>query len=261
MQTFTTAQCSALTTFTGANNEAVIGLTDSRGGVTRTYKVAKLVDNKCWMLTNLKLGSVTNTITLTPSDSNVSFNFTLPQLTTTGTPEYDLPRAYGPVLDNNGSNVENYGYLYNWPAATAGATRTSNPATNNDAMHSICPANWRLASGGDWNTPTNEFSNLNARMNGLSGITDSGYTASNHFTTEFAANWLPNETFNGTLSGMWDQETSSFLYQGLVGYSWSRSADSSSVDRARFLAFMPGLAMSNHLAHRSYGFGVRCLLN
>lgn len=132
MQTFTGAHCSALPTFTGSNNEAVIQLTDSRGGTTRTYDVAKLQDNNCWMLTNLKLGSTSGTITLTPADSNVASNFTLPQLNNGSRTviwsgagnDYDTPYTYGPVDNDPG----NYGYLYNFSAATVGETRTSDGA-------------------------------------------------------------------------------------------------------------------------------------
>ncbi len=120
IQDITSAQCQALPTFTGSNNEAVRTVTDNRGGTTRTYEIAKLADGKCWMLTNLKLGSTSGTITLTPADSDVASNFTLPQLTTSGSPDYDNPRAYGPIPGDTGSGATNYGYFYNWSAATAG---------------------------------------------------------------------------------------------------------------------------------------------
>lgn len=115
MQSFTTAQCNALPVYTGANESAVIGLTDSRGGTTRTYQVAKLADDKCWMLDNLKLGSTTGVINLTSSDTNLTTktSFTLPQLVVAGSESSDIPYAYGPVTGDTGSGATNYGYLYN----------------------------------------------------------------------------------------------------------------------------------------------------
>src|SRR5690606_36207878 len=104
----------------GSNEAAIISLTDTRGGIERTYRVAKLADDNCWMLDNLKLGSTTSAISLTPSNSNVASNFTLPQVAIPGSTNYDNPQVIGPVPGDTGSGTTNYGYLYNWPAATAG---------------------------------------------------------------------------------------------------------------------------------------------
>jgi hypothetical protein len=70
-------------TLKGWGQVLILTLADNRGATPadyRTYRIAKLADNKCWMLDNLKLGSTTGTTTLTPSDSNITSNFTLPQV-------------------------------------------------------------------------------------------------------------------------------------------------------------------------------------
>lgn len=87
--------------YTGSNEEAVIELTDTRGD-NQTYQVAKLADNNCWMLNNLKLGSTSGSMLLTPGDTNIASNFTLPQVVTTGALDYDNPGAYGPVSGDTG---------------------------------------------------------------------------------------------------------------------------------------------------------------
>lgn len=259
MQTFTAAHCSALATFTGSNSSAVVNLTDSRGGTTRTYDVAKLADGKCWMLTNLKLGSTSGPITLTPADSNVASNFTLPQLITGGAAEFDLPLAYGPVTGDTGSGSTNYGHLYNWSAATAGASRTTNPAGSGNAANSICPANWRLPSGGLWNDTANEFSNLNARMAGLSGVTDAGYTGSNYYSAANAANWQFAGPLRGVFAGYsWG---GSFFSQGSGAVLWSQSASASYVDDAYIADFDASGVYPANASGRADGLGVRCLLN
>jgi prepilin-type N-terminal cleavage/methylation domain-containing protein len=84
IQDVTQTQCQALPTYTGTNEDAIRSVTDNRGGTERTYHIAKLADDKCWMLDNLKLGSTTGSITLTSADSNISSNFTLPQVQTGG---------------------------------------------------------------------------------------------------------------------------------------------------------------------------------
>ena len=257
MQAFTSSQCSALAVYTGSNPSAILSLTDSRGGTTSTYEIAKLADGNCWMLTNLKLGSTSGSITLTPADSNVASNFTLPQLNNgsrtviTGGAgnDYDTPYTYGPVPGDTGSGATNYGYLYNWSAATAGATRTTNPAGSGNAAHSICPAGWRLPTGGG----TGEFAWLNAKMNNPSATNPSTSGGTGYYQ-----NWQNNGLFKGVFSGDWN---GSFSSQGSNGNLWSGSARSSSAFNAHNAVFYASDVIPDHNNHRGNGFGVRCLLN
>ena len=257
MQAFTQSECTALTTYAGSNESAVITLTDNRGDTTRTYQVAKLADNKCWMLDNLKLGSTTGTITLTPTDSNVAANFILPQLVTfrnTNTStnlgnDYDTPYAYRSVTGDTGVGVTNYGYLYNFPAATAGATRASLPAGNGTAPSSICPANWRLPSGG----ATGEFAMLNAKMNNPSASAPSTNSGTGYYQ-----NWQNNGPFKGVFSGYW---WGSFADQGSSTSLWSRSAHATLADYAHVTYFGVSVVWPNNSSERGYGFAIRCLLN
>jgi hypothetical protein len=132
IQSVTTDQCQALPVYTGSNDDAIRTVTDSRGGIEVTYQIAKLADNNCWMLNNLRLGSATDTIALTSENTNIDSNFTLPKLLASASDPNnpDQPEVYGPVPgDTTGINdATNYGYLYNWSAATAGETRSSHPA-------------------------------------------------------------------------------------------------------------------------------------
>ena len=245
IQDVTSAQCSALPTFTGANTSAIRTVTDNRGGTTRTYEIAKLADGKCWMLTNLKLGSTSGPITLTPADSNVASNFTLPQLTTGGAAEYDLPRAYGPVPGDTGSGATNYGYLYTFAAATAGETRTT--LTTGNAPYSICPANWRLPTGG---SPSSDFGQLDVAFGGT------GAYASGSPSVE---KWQPSGPFKGSFSGLWY----GVLYdQGGTGRLWSASAHPVGSGSAFYAGFVPSDVYPGDGSYgRDGGIGVRCLLN
>ncbi|MDQ5969720.1 MAG: hypothetical protein QG593_237, partial [Patescibacteria group bacterium] len=102
MQSMTTDYCqNHMTIYDGSNEEAVLELTDTRGD-NQTYQVAKLADGNCWMLDDLKLGSTTGTLELTPQDTNIASNFTLPQVATTGTPDFDNPGVNGPVPGDTG---------------------------------------------------------------------------------------------------------------------------------------------------------------
>lgn len=266
MQTFTPAMCASLTTYTGANEEAVIELTDSRGGAVRTYQIAKLADDNCWMLNNLRLGSTTSATTLTPSDSDVASNFTLPQLNdgtrtrdTSTNPgnDYDTPYAYGPVPGDTSSGATNYGYLYNFSAATAGESRTTLPATGGDAQHSICAKGWKLPTGGAA-AGASDFSRLDRAFGG-NGLTQIGQISTP--PAHLATGWLNTGAFKGVFAGSWND---SFSIQGSGGYLWSRSVYPSSSNA--YYAF-DAVFYSNNVYPgteydtRSHGFAVRCLLN
>lgn len=261
MQEFTAAHCALQPVYNGTNPAAIVSLNDLRGGSTRTYEVAKLADGKCWMLSNLKLGSATGSIALTSSDSDVVNSFTLPQLIEGGWPGYGPPQALGPLYGDTSSGSTNYGYLYNWYAATAGESNTTMPAGSGNAQHSICPANWRLPSGGSWNSPSNDFSNLNARMAGLSGVTDPAYTSSSYSGGTFSANWRYTGAFRGVYSGDWWASDEGFYGRGSFGRLWSRTADQSNSSSALYQGFSSSQTGSGSgSGGRNVGFAVRCLL-
>ena len=241
IQNVTSSQCSALPIYTGTNEDAVFTTTDSRGGTTRTYRIAKLADNHCWMLDNLKLGSTSTSITLTPSDTNITANFTLPQVQTSGSASYDSPTVSGPVPGDTGSGATNYGYLYNWSAATAGETRTSTRSGN--AAQSVCPANWRLPTGG----AGGEFAQLDQAFGGMGTYTESGQNI---------AKWQHDGPFKGSFAGNW---VGGFSYQGWYGRLWSSSAYPSGTAYAFYARFGANEMYPDSYASRSGGYGVRCL--
>lgn len=261
MQTMTKSYCTdQMVVYDGTNESAILTLTDPRGNTPtehQTYQVAKLADGNCWMLNNLKLGSTTAPTTLTPADTNVATDFELPQVTDgAGTAaDFDNPKAYGPVPGDTGTGETNYGYLYNWPAATAGESRTSHPETAGNAQYSICPANWRLPNGGLAEDPNNEFSQLNAKMAGFTDNQDATYQVDPY---QYFANWQPTGPFKGAFAGGW---WGGFLNQGANGGLWSGSANPDWADNAWYAYFSSGNVGPGFNGFRGYGFGVRCLLN
>ena len=254
-------QCNNLPVYDGTNDSALRTVTDNRDGTTRSYRIAKLADNKCWMLDNLKLGKTSGTTTLTPANTNIATNFILPQLITAGAYSYDNPTAAGPVPGDTGAGATNYGYLYNWPAATAGETRTTMPAGSGDAQYSICPKSWRLPTGGlnaDGDpSPNSDFNNLSAHMAGFTNNQDPAYLA--NYLDRYQG-WQSTGPFKGVFSGtLYD----SFYYQSSWGGMWSRSATPSYSDDA-FIAYFDSSNVINPGGNgddRSNGFAVRCLLN
>ena len=265
IQNVTPAQCAALPTFTGSNTSAIRTVTDNRGGTTRTYEIAKLADGKCWMLTNLKLGSTSGPITLTPADSDVASNFTLPQLVVDGGPEYsqppafDTPLVFGPVVGDTGSGATNYGYLYNFSAATAGESRASHGASSGDAPHSICPAGWQLprsgyADIGSWPHLgpflSNNFAALDIAFGGTGTNADYGDPR--------VALWNSGGPFKGVFSGSWNYGYSN---QGSRGVLWSASSYPSNATNAfHFYLDQHTVNPGSDNISRDTGHGVRCLL-
>ena len=130
----------------------------------KTYAVAKLKDGKIWMAENLDLGRTELTTDLTSANTNLST--TVPASTfnswkkTTGSKTYDA----GEFINVSGTDATSgtaYGTLYNYYAASAGTI--SGSSNNNHAYYDICPAGWRLPTGGS----SGEFQALYTQYNSV----------------------------------------------------------------------------------------------
>ena len=118
-------------------------LTDTRDN--NTYTVSKLADGKCWMTQNLRIINKT----ITPQDSDVEANFTIPASSQTN---FTVGGAFAALLDPT------YGGYYNWYTVTAGTGETG--SRTDDAPSSICPKGWRLPNAyslGDFKTLKNKY--------------------------------------------------------------------------------------------------------
>ncbi len=113
----------------------------------------------CWMKDELRLGSKTDSITLTPQDSDVEEDFVMPAVA-----EWNYQDAYTMYNDDRvDTNSEKKGYLYNYNLATVGdyAAIVNDDTKGTDetyvTTHSICPKNWTLPSdnGGTINSELN----------------------------------------------------------------------------------------------------------
>ena len=263
IQNVTPAQCAALPTYTGANETAVRTVTDSRGGTAVNYRIGKLADGKCWMLDNLRLGLTSGgSITLTESDSDVSGSITLPMAIAINNTSYDTPRVYRP---NPGPAGTTYNYLYNWSAATARESRTTKPIGSSNAAHSICPAGWRLPTGG----ASGEFAMLNAKMNNPAAT-----SPSTTGTAGYRENWHMTGPFKGNLAGYfsdgaWENNntmSNSYAGAGGIAYWWS-STPATYHENYALVATLSGtgpsvgsVTLDGIGAVRNMGASVRCVL-
>ncbi|MBQ3470442.1 hypothetical protein IJH23_01885, partial [Candidatus Saccharibacteria bacterium] len=175
--------------------ETVYTLTDPRD--SQTYKVARLADDKCWMLDNLALDLTNSTVLsgMTQDNTNAS-NTTLGYLkgTTTGTTSdqyataavsnwtssYSYSAPLVSMADKDKTAPEGtssdpkqslatsdnwkYGGYYNYCAASAGSycygNGTSAGTSSGNATEDICPKGWRMPTGnsGEYQTLYNNAS-------------------------------------------------------------------------------------------------------
>ena len=129
---------------------------DTRDG--QAYTIAKLDDGNCWMLDNLNLGKRALKV-LTPDDTNILSNFTLPASIDTGFNSYILPQINIDSRNDTssyGAGENKTGVYYNYCAATAGTYCDASGTASGDAEEDICPKGWRLPTGGE----SGEYQNL-----------------------------------------------------------------------------------------------------
>ena len=182
------------------NYVPTVTLTDTRDN--NTYTISKLADGKCWMTQNLRIADKT----ITPADSDVTSNYTIPASSINGFNAYDTSNAY----------VDNYGGFYTWYTATAGTGTQSMSSGNTSA--SICPKGWRLPTGGN----NGEFQTLYNNYPSISA--------------------LRSNLLNFNLSGL--ANNSLRYYQGSNGYYWSSTVYSG--NEAYYLLDPPNVGLENN---------------
>jgi uncharacterized protein (TIGR02145 family) len=225
---------------------------------SQLYYIAKLADNKCWMLDNLKYKPNGDSV------GTATANFTANQvwsgyLTQNGAssqvaPNQDSPNYVDPAGNDyctgdaniNNQNITKCGLLYNFYTATAGTAPQS--TVSGEASGSICPTNWRLPTGG--NNVNSDSAVLNASMQ--AGV----LTTPGSFDNTFFANWLPSGAWKGILGGYY---VNSFSSRGELGYYWSSTVDDANY--AFYFYFSNSrVDLGDYQYFRMRGFGVRCVV-
>ena len=255
-----------LQNWTGCSSMAqndVIALTDVRDN--QTYAVAKLGDEKCWIVENLRLDPGTATMSnqntnnptadflgiVNESDVSLSSN----TLCATRGPECtdqiqynanNLNRSLTQTYNSDGNNVAWYGYgvYYNWYTATAGNgtfSTTEQSGPNHDGILSgdICPADWHLPTGGS----SGEYDILNKVINNNSTTSDVVWRA------------YPN---NFVWSGDYNNIKRNSSYSN--GRMWTATTKDN--DNAYRFGYEVGVLQASARAYAKWdGFAVRCVFN
>ena len=208
---------------------------DTRDG--HVYTIQRLNDGNCWMMENLDLGRTALTADLTSSNTNLATNVTASTFNswkkTTGSATYDAGE-YISVSGTDSTSGTAYGTLYNYYAASAGTISGSTNSSN--AQYDICPAGWRLPTGGS----SGEFQALYAEYNSnalmRASIENSGaaFALAGSFYSAAPAN------------------------QGSNGYYWSSTR---SIDEGMYrLSLNTSNVYPASSSYRSYGIAIRCVL-
>ena len=122
------------------------------------YVIQRLADGKCWMIDNLDLGRSTLATDLTSSNTNLSTTIVASTFNSWKTTNGSYTNTYTngvfvPQSGNDPTSLTAYGTLYNYYAASAGTI--TGDSNSDNASYDICPAGWRLptgGSGGDFQT-------------------------------------------------------------------------------------------------------------
>ncbi len=247
-------------------------LIDSRDNTT--YMAGRLKDGNCWMLDNLALDPTDATTAANMNASNTNAtqeaitnllnggssttgwssiaveNKTSGWNTTSPNKAFEYPyinnqskdtlvTSYGPAATNGQAKV---GIYYNYCAASASTycyaenSGVDVPDTIIDAPQDICPANWRMPTGGN----TGEYYALAEKY---------GSTATETNSLQYNLSTPLSGNYNG----------SSAYGQGSNGSWWSSTYDDSYL--MHDLVVTPTSVYPGGLDYRNYGLSMRCLVS
>ena len=230
------------------------------------YCVSLLADNNLWMLDNLRLDITDSTILNSLTTTNTNVDATSLTSLKSGNRSAGDQYADGPIAQWDSNNTTDYynraaanaesknttttsygngsgkiGVYYNYCAASAGSYCYDDGAgvdvadTIKDAPYDLCPANWRMPTGGS----SSEYDTL--------------------YTTGYSSDATNFKTALSTpLSGRFYSGSAS--YQGSpYGNFWSSTYH---VSNGMFLLYVDSSdVVPAVISYRNFGYSLRCLLN
>jgi uncharacterized protein (TIGR02145 family) len=206
--------------------------TDERDG--NQYKFVK-IGNQIWMAENLKY-----------MPDVVGFN------------KWSITEPYYYVNEYNGTNVNeakstvsynNFGVLYNWPAATNGAPESN---SNPSGVQGVCPSGWHLPSRDEWEQFIDYLGGDNVAGGKLKETGTKHWKSPNTDAT--------NESGFTALPGGGFIEFSGFEY-GAIGFtSWLMSAtDFLTIAISNTQGSIDLISWNDSTNFKAFGLSVRCV--
>jgi len=195
------------------------------------------IGDQCWFKENLRTTKYNDGTSITNVTDSATWTST-----TSG--------AYC-CYDNNPSNCDTYGALYNWYAVNTGK---------------LCPSGWHVPSDAEWDTLTNYLSANSQYWCGSNSSYIAKSLASttswNSSTTTCAVgnNLSANNStgFSALPGGYRHYNAGSFHNLSLHGFWWSSTEDGGSNAWGRLLNYNNTNVYRNNY-NKKYGFSVRCL--
>ena len=238
-----------------ANISNVTALTDTRDN--NTYAVAKLTDGNCWFIENLRLGGAA-AITLTPQDTSIDTNFTLPASAsnpnvTVTTPQQNSYNTIATVATMTGldQNIYSYGNYYKWAAAIASSSAYN--ASNTVINTSICPTSWQLPVNNSATIIDKSFRYLDVSIGGTG---EDRIDDNNVFKLRYTS--FPN---NFVYSGRKNASSTVTAYRGEHIRYWASTPENA--DDAYGINIINNNTTSemapNGAMHKYFGHAVRCI--
>lgn len=247
MQSFSSTRCATMSA------GEYLALRDERDG--NVYAVSKLADGHCWMTENLRLlppavtfntTNTNNPTTAFISEAPLSQDSNTLCKTDTSTcvdqvlfNANDINRGLtaSPSALDSSSSWHSYGVMYGWYTATAGNGKLETASGN--VAGDICPAGWRLPTGGG----SGEFMSLTNAVGGANNM------EKNNNLLAFPNNFIYSGDYNYNISGG----------RGTYGRYWSATPN------GRAKAYRLGVALSNWVTpdgswNKWDAFAVRCIV-
>lgn len=217
---------------------SVTALTDQRDG--NTYAVAKLADDNCWLIENLRLGGDTE-MTLNSADTQTpgllpasSSSWVIINSAAAKYLNDSNLQSSNQIITTNNTNIYSYGNYYTWSTAV-----NYDASTFGTIDSSICPAGWSLPG-----SLVGSFSSLDESFGG---------NGSSRYDTSAASTVWRTYPNNFVFSGSFGASAQD---RGVAGFYWSQpSYDSTS---AYHLSFTSTDIYFNNV-QKGFGGSIRCL--
>ena len=212
-------------------------VTDVDGNVYNTVWIGQ----QCWMRENLRTTRYADNTEIPILDS------------------YSVTDLYRCAPASNESNVDTYGYLYNWAAVMHGRA-TSNA---NHGVQGVCPNGWHVPSNVEWDQLIDYVSSQSQYVCGsntriaksLASIT--GWESCSNLCSVSNTPSTNNATGFSALSAGCHIHGGSYQL-GNYAYFWSATENSSSNAYSRMLSSCNSV-MSRNNSDKNDGYSVRCL--
>jgi len=186
-----------------------------------TYNTVQ-IGSQCWLKENLKT-------------THYNDGTSIPNVTDNAIWETTTSGAYC-CYDNNPSNCNTYGALYNWYAV------------NTDKL---CPNGWHVPSDAEWTTLVNYLGGASVAGGALKEAGTSHWSSPNTSATNSSG-------FSALPGGYRDYSDGSFYDLGYLGCWWSGTEGDGSYAWSRYLDYC-NADVYRYSANKRYGFSVRCL--